>query len=309
VWQDKPAKQTVPEAEAKAAKAIGAATDINAKFVAAEEFVKKYPASKVRPQLAKYLSNEVFGVTDANQKLAIGQKYVAIFNTPSETRLVQPAMIDAYVQLARYDEAFDTASPFLASDPDDVQVRVLLAVTGADLAKNQNVKHIKASREYGAKSIELIEADKKPERMDNDGWVKEKAMLPMLYQQMAVMLLIQQNTTEAQAYLEKSVQLKPNDPFNYALLGSITNNEYQSLAETVQGLPDGKSKDEMLQKANLMLDKVIEQYAHAVGLAAGKPQYQPLRDQMMQDLTAYYKYLHKGSVEGLDKYIDTYKVP
>jgi hypothetical protein len=308
-YQDKNAKLTVPAAEAKTAKAIETAPDINAKMVAAEEFVKKYPASKARPQIAKYLSNEILGVKDATQKLATGQKFAALFNDPSETKLVQPALIDAFVQLARYDEAYEAASSFLANDADDVQVRVLLALTGADLAKAQNVKHIKVSSEYGAKSIELIEADKKPEGMDSESWVKEKAMLPVLYQQMAIVWLLQQNSTSAQSYLEKSVSLKPTDPFNYALLGSITNTEYQSMAQTVQGLPDGKSKDELMQKANALLDKVIEQYAHAVALATGKPQFQPLRDQVMQDLTTYYKYRHQNSVEGLEKYIDTYKAP
>lgn len=171
------------------------------------------------------------------------------------------------------------------------------------------MKHIKASREYGAKAIELLEADKKSATMDNDTWLKEKAMLPTLYQKMGVMSFVEQNATEAQANLEKAAKLNPADPLNQALLGSITDNEYQSLAQTVRSLPDGKSKDEMLQKANSLLDKVIEQYAHTVALATGKPQYQALRDQVMKDLTTYYKYRHKNSDEGLQKYIDGYKLP
>ncbi len=308
-WQDKAPKITVPEAEAKALKALEAARDVNAKFVAAEEFVKKYAASRARPQVAQYLANQVFGVTDPNQRLAAAQKYLALFTEPTEAKLVQPALIDAYVQLNRFDEAFDSGASYLANDAEDVQVRVLLAIAGAKLARGQNVKHIKASQEYGAKAIELLEADKKSATMDNDSWLKEKAMLPTLYQQMGVMSLVEQNATGAQANLEKAAKLNPADPFNYALLGSITNSEYQSLAQTVRSLPDGKSKDEMFQKANALLDKVIEQYAHAVALATGKPQYQALRDQMMQDLATYYKYRHKNSDEGLQKYIDGYKLP
>jgi hypothetical protein len=307
--QDQTKKPTIPEAEIKAAKAIEAVADVPAKFVAAEAFVKKYPASKLRPQLVGYMSNQVFGVTDTTQKLAMGQKFVAIFSEPTEVKLVQPALVDAYVSLNRFDEAFDTAAAYLANDAEDVQVRVLLALSGADLARKQNVKYMKVSSEYGAKAIELIEGDKKPAAMEADIWLKEKALLPILYQQMGIISLVAQKPSEAEPKLEKAVKLSPADPFNYALLGSITNNDYQTLAATIQSMPSSKSKDEMVQKANQILDKVIEQYARAVALSEGKPEYQSLHDQLMQDLTAYYKYRHNSSVDGLQKYIDGYKLP
>jgi tetratricopeptide (TPR) repeat protein len=307
--QDKTKKPTLPEAEIKAAKALETAADVPAKFVAAEAFVKKYPASKLRPQLAGYMSNQVFAVTDPAQKLVMGQKFLALFSEPTEVKLVQPALVDAYVLLSRFDEAFDTAATYLTNDAEDIQLRVLLALSGADLARKQNVKYMKVSSEYGAKAIELIETDKKPAAMENDIWLKEKALLPVLYQQMAIISLVEQKPSEAEPKLEKAVKLDPADPFNYALLASITNNEYQTLAATIQGMPASKSKDEMVQKANKILDKVIEQYAHAVALSEGKPQFQPLRNQLLEDLTTYYKYRHSNSVEGLQKYIDGYKLP
>lgn len=307
--QDKNSRTTVPEAEAKAAKAVEVAQDVDAKFASAEAFVKKYPASKARPQLAQYLANQVLGVTDPNQKLAVSQKYLALFTEPMEAKLVTPALIDAYVQLKRFDEAFDSGASYLANDGEDVHLRVLLALAGTDLARSQNVKHVKESRQYGAKAIELIEADKKPAYMDNENWVKQKAILPILYQQMGILSLVERNTSEAEVKLEKAAKLDPNDPFNYALLGGITNNDYQTLALNLRSMPDSKSKDDLLQRANLILDKVIEQYARAVALATGKPQYQTLHDQVLQDLTTYYKYRHKNSDEGLQKYIDGYAPP
>lgn len=307
--QNQNPRTTVPEAEAKTAKAVEAAKDINAKFVAAEEFVKKHAASKARPQVAQYLANQIFGVTDPTQRVAMAQRYIAIFTDPMEVKLVQPALIDAYVLLNRADEAFDSGASYLANDAEDVQLRVLLAITGAELARGQNVKHLKASRQYGAKAIELIEADKKPAYMADEDWVKQKAMLPTLYQQMGIISLIEQKAGEAEIKLEKAAKLNPADPFNYALLGSITNNDYQAMAMTIRSLPEGKSKEEMLQKANSVLDKVIEQYARAVALSEGKTQYQQLHDQVLQDLTPYFKYRHNNSVEGLQKYIDGYKLP
>lgn len=299
----------VPEAEAKAFKDIEAAKDLAAKFVGSEAFLKKYAASKARPQLAGYMASQVFAVTDATQRVTAAQKYIALFTDPTETKLVKPALIDAFVTLKRMDEAFDNGASYLATDAEDVQVRMMLAIAGAELARTQNVKYLKASREYGVKAIELVEADKKPAAMDNESWVKQKAMLPTLHQQMGVMSLVEQKPAEAQASLEKAAKLSPADPFNHALLGSITNSEYQSLAQTVRALPDGKSKDEMLQKANTLLDKVIEHYARAVAVATGKPQYKPLADQVMGDLTIYYKYRNKNSDAGLQKYIDGFKLP
>jgi tetratricopeptide (TPR) repeat protein len=211
--------------------------------------------------------------------------------------------------LSRHDEAFDTGATYLANDAEEVQVRVLLALLGADLARKQNVKYMKVSGEYGARAIELIEADKKPSAMENDVWLKEKALLPILYQQMGIISLVGQNTSEAEVKLEKAAQLNPADPFNYALLGSITNSEYQTLAVSLQSMPASKAKDEALQKANQIMDKVIERYARAVALSEGKPQYQSLHDQVIQDLTTYYQYRHHNSVEGLQKYIDGYKLP
>lgn len=308
-WQEKTSTIKVPDAEAKAAKAVEAAKDVDAKFTAAEGFLKKYPASKARPQVAGYIVNLVYGVTEPNQRLALAQKFLALFTEPMEASMGRPALIDSYVLLKRYDEAFDNGATYLTSNPEDVQILVLLAVTGAEQVRGQNAKYVKASRQYGAKAIELIEADKKPALMDSESWVKQKARLPELYQQMGVMSLIEQNATEAEANLEKAAKLKPADPFNYAMLGAITNTNYQTVALTVRSMPDSKSKDEMVQKANTLLDKVIEQYARAVALATGKPEYQSLHDQMLLDLTAYYKYRHKNSDEGMQKYIDSFKQP
>jgi ribose 5-phosphate isomerase len=302
-------KITVPEAEAKSAKAVETAKDTTAKFTAAEEFVKKYPASKARPQIAGYMASHVFGITDVTKKSEAAQKYIAVFTDPTEAKLVKPALIDAYVQLKQFDEAFDNAASYLATDTEDVQIRIMLALAGADLVRSQNVKHIKATREYGLKAIELIEADKKPAALDNDAWLKEKAVLPTLYQQMAVLSLVEQKPADAQTSLEKAVKLNPSDPFNQFLLGSIANMEYQSLAQAAQVLPSGKSKDEMMPKVHAQLDKVIEHFARTIALATGKEQYQQLSAQVLQDLTVYYKYRHNNSAEGLQKYIDGYKLP
>ena len=302
-------KTKISDAEAKAVKALEAAPDINAKVAAAEEFVKKYPKSNARQHVAEYVADQILGVAEPNQQLALAQKFQTVFTEKAEANAIKPALIGAYLQLNRVDEAFATGASHLANNGEDIQVLVVLAIAGVEQAKNRNPKYMPASQQYGAKAIELLEGDKKPANMDAALWGKQKAMLPHLYQELAVVSLLQQNPTDAQVKLEKAMKLNPGDPFTYVLLGSITNDEYQKVAQAFKSMPDSKAKDEMLQKATALLDKVIDQYAHAVGLAEGKPQYQQLHDTLLPDLGAYYKYRHNNSSDGLQKLIDSYKTP
>ena len=307
--QDKSNKAKVPEAELKAAQAIEAAPDASAKLAAAGEFVKKYPKSSNRTQIAEYIADQILSVKDPSEKLALAQKFPTVFTEPAEGNIIKPALLDAYVQLKRLDEAFSNGGSYLASNADDIRVLALLAIAGTEEAKKRNPKYVKESRQYGMKAIELIEGDKKPAKMEDAFWAKQKAGLPQLYQEMAIISLVEGHGAEAQATLEKSQKLNPADPFNYVMMGSIINDEYQNVAQTFRNMPDGKAKEDTFQKANALLDKVIDQYAHAVALSEGKPQYQALHDQVFQDLSAYYSYRHNKSTDGLQKLIDSYKLP
>ncbi len=306
--QDK-SKPKVPEAEAKAVSAIEAAPDIDAKIAAAAEFIRAHPKSAVRQQVAEYIVNQILGVKDPAQKLALAQKFSTIFTEKTEADWISPALIDAYLQLTRFDEAFAEGATHLEKKSDDISVLVNLTISGIDQAKKKNPKYLDASRHYGAKAIELFEADKKPVDMDAAVWQKQKGLLPQVYQGMAIIALMDQNHTEAQIKLEKAAKLNPIDPFNFMLLGSISNTEYQKLAGTYKNMPPGKEKEELLQKINTLLDKVIEHYAHGVGLAEGKPEYQQFHDSLLQDLASYYRYRHNNSSDGLQQLIDSYKQP
>jgi hypothetical protein len=145
--------------------------------------------------------------------------------------------------------------------------------------------------------------------MDAGVWNKFKETLPQVYQEMAIISLMQQNTADAQGKLEKAMKLNPPDPFNYVLLGSIVNDDYQKAAGTYKNMPEGKAKDEMRSKVTQLMDKVIDLYAHAVALSEGKAGYEKLHDQTLEDMTPYYKYRHQNSTEGMQKLINGYKLP
>lgn len=306
--QDK-SKPNISDDEAKAANAINSAPNPEAKLTAAEAFGKKYPKSAIRLEVLRYVAGETSNAGDAAQELALAERLRNAFPGEEELKIIQPVMVHAYVGAKRIDDAFNLAATVLAQQPDNIWVLSMLAFAGTEEAKRQNLKYVTQTQQYGLKAIELIEADKKPANFPDAAWANQKAMLPRLYQVMGVIALISGNRAEAKTRLEKALALDPAEPFSHVLIGSMVNEEYQQLAQTHMSMPESKMKEDTLKKATELLDKVIDIYAHAVAAAEGKPEYQQIREQVLQDLTAYYKFRNKQSTEGLQQLIDKYKTP
>lgn len=299
----------VSEAESKAALAINSAPDAAAKLASAGEFLKKYPKSVLRLQIAGYVAGQIAQVADPTQKLSLVEGFKKLFTDDNERETIQLVALDAYLNLKRVDDAFALGATILAKEPENVAVMSHLALAGAEEAKRQNSKHVPVSMQYGLKAIELIEANKKPVLLDDTRWENQKAMLPFLYLNMGVLSLVSGNANEAKTRFEKATVLNPGEPTSYALLGNIVDNEYQELAKTYKTLPDGKQKEETLKKATERMDQAIEFYAKSLGVSAGKPEHKVLYDQILQVITPYYKYRHNGSIDGLQQLIDKHRVP
>jgi len=303
------AKPKVSEAEAKAVAAINSAPDAAAKLAAAGEFLKKYSNSTLRSEVAAYVSGEIAKVADANQKLKLAEDFQKVFQQDEDLETIQLVRLDGLLALKRTDEAFSQGASLLAKHPDNVAVMSHLAMAGTEEAKRQNAKHVPVSLQYGLKSIELIEANKKPAALDDARWEKQKVMLPLLYLNMGILSLVSSNPAEAKARFEKAIALNPAEPTSYALLGNMVDDEYRQLAQTHKAMPEGKQKEETLKKATETMDKAIDLYARALGASAGRPEHKPFQDQLLQIVTPYYKYRHNGSTEGLQQLIDKYKAP
>jgi hypothetical protein len=301
-------KPPSPE-EQNLAKAILLSPDIAGKFKAASDLVKKHPQSSLRSKAAADLADEVSAVKDTTQKLALAQQYQGIFNEPAEQQMITPILIEALAGANRLDEAFASGADSLTRNPDSLYVLVQLAFLGTDQAKQKNLKFIPQSMQYGAHSIELIEADKKPAGIDDAGWLKYKsAQLPSLYQSMGILELVKGNSAGAKTRLAKASELAPADPFNYLLLSGMLNDEYQNEAQQYRAMPNGPPKDEELKKVLPLLDQVIDSYAHLISLAEGNERLAAVRQQYLQDLESYYKYRHNGSTEGMKQLVDKYKL-
>lgn len=306
--KDQPKQSAVSKGEQEAAAKIQSALDLPAKVTAADEFVKKYPKSLQRTQIVTYIAREAEKLQDGPQRIAQLENILTVFKEPADADVIMPILIDAYLKEKRPDDAFRVIATYLVRNPNDIAVLTEAVIEGAEQAKKQNAKFVVQSQQYGAKAIELIEAGKKPEALDDARWSDyQTRWLPIIYQTLGMLALMTGNKADARAKLDKSVTLNSGDPFTYVLIGTMLNEEYEQIAKEFKSASPGPLKDAMLKQAHAKMDEVIDRYAHAVALSEGKPPYQQLHDQMLEDLKSYYAYRHGGSIDGMQQLIDKYK--
>lgn len=305
--QEKKPEIKVTDEELKALNAINAMTDTAAKLKAIDDFVKKFPKTPVRMQLADSIAGEIAKVKDATQAISLGETARTIFTADEEQEAIRGVLLDAFVQAGRTDDVFKIGAEILTKNPDDVHAHVQMTFSAANEVKKQNAKFVQQGLQSGLKAIELIEADKKPAKMDSANWTSHKALRPQIYQQVAVLNFVAGNVAEARVKATKATEVGPTDPTSFALLGMVINGDYLKLATSYKTMPEDKDKEATLKKLEGLMDDIIDAYAHAVALSVGKPEHQALMQQLTVDLTSYYKYRHNQSTDGLQQLIDKYK--
>jgi tetratricopeptide (TPR) repeat protein len=293
--------------EADALAAIKLATNPTTKLAAAEDFVAKFPNSNARLHVAETIADEILKIRNGPVALALLERARAVFTSEQEKEIFKPAALEVYVISNHVDDAFALASEMLAKNPDDLNVLVRMTETGTDETRKKNRKYAEASLQYGLKAIALIEAGKKPSNLDDETWALQKDNLAQLYQQTAILYLATGNTEEARARLMKATKLSPQDPSNFALLARVINADYLLQIDAYEAMPEGKSKQDAEKKIDAVLDLMIDAYARAAGLATGRAEYQTLLQQVIPDLTAYYKRRNNQSIKGLQQLINRYR--
>jgi hypothetical protein len=297
--------QTPNEAELLAA--IKIATNPTLKLTAAEDFVARFPNSDARLIIAEMIAADIRKIKNGGVAVALLERALAILTSEQEREILKPVALQVYVIGDRPDEAFALAGEMLARDPDNLQVLVRMAQAGVEQARRRNRKYAEQSLQYGLKAIALIEADKKPADVDEETWAGNKANIGYLYQYTGILYLAVQNTSEAKIRFTRSSMMLPREPSNFAFLGRVTNVEYLAGLQAYEAMPEGKGKQEAKKKLDVLLDSMIDLFARAVGLATGRPEYQTLLQQVIPDLTTYYKHRHNQSTKGLKELIDRYR--
>lgn len=287
--------------------AVSAATNPAARLAAAEDFVSNFPQSHKRPEVARLVSEQLKVLRNAQIAVSIVDRARTIFVSSEELEFLKPAALEIYADADRPDQAFALAADLLSGKPTEFPLLAKLTYLGAREARNRNLKYIDSSVTYGLRAIEIIEKEERPAGMSDSVWTDQTLKVPGLYQQLGIIQLGAGRTAVAKAQILKSIQLDPKDPSSYALLGRVLNGEYETLTASYQKLPGGNSKQDEKIRLDNMLDEIIDTYAHAIGLATGKVEHQTLLQQLVPDLTAFYKYRHNESTAGLQKLINKYR--
>jgi len=268
-----------------------------------------------RPQANALVAGEILKVQNGAVAITLVERAQSIFTNDDEREILKPVALEAYATGNRPNDAFKLAAELLAKNPDDMYVLVHMTRAGAEEVRKRNREHAAVALQYGLKAIALIEDGRvaKPSRRPDDlsattsSSVDYSAELAPLYQQTAILSLGTGDTEAAKARLTKATTLRPDDPSNFALLGRVLHADYVTQMDAYKALPEGKQKQETLKQLDALLDPIIDAYAHAAGLALGRPEYQPLMQQVIPDLTNYYKYRNNQSTKGLQQLINKYR--
>ncbi|MCW5624838.1 MAG: SEL1-like repeat protein [Burkholderiales bacterium] len=214
--------------------------------------------------------------------------------------------IDDYLKGGKPDAAFELADTWLAKHPDDVGLLTLLGFNAATEARKDAAKFGPIAKKYGEAAIAQIESGKKPERMADTEWNEyQLKWLPQLYVQLGSLSSKAGDFADARAKLERATELSPRDAYTWYLLGQTRFAEYEKLNADSKDL-DGQARSDAVAQAFTKLDQVIDAYARAVGLSAGKEALKDLHDPLLKDLTNLYDF-RNGSRNGLDQLIAKYK--
>ncbi|MGI9055608.1 MAG: hypothetical protein ACR2F2_07375 [Pyrinomonadaceae bacterium] len=304
--KDKKETITISKKEDNALKKIEKAQTIDEKMQLIEAFVKEFPQSPARRRIVEYAADQVLQLKDDAQIVQKSENYLKIFTPEAEADLVLPALIYSYVQVKRPKDAFDTAQKYLARHPEDVSTRLTLALEGSNQVRMGNKDFAAPTSEYADKTIELMEADKRPANVLEANWQEYKTKwLPQLYQTRGYLDYNSGDKEKARVSLEKATTLNSKDINSWVLIAAMLDDEYQALA-LKYNTAAAAERDALLVKANEKLDTTIEAFARIVALTDGKPEAKQINDQMREDLETYYKYRHKNT-DGLQALIDKYK--
>jgi tetratricopeptide (TPR) repeat protein len=302
-------KPQVSNDELQEGRKVEAANDAAGRLQAAGEFVKKYPKSSLMDAVANKVAAKIADTQDPAQKATFCETFLTIFKGTPQAAIIYPIQIEAYVKTNKPDDALRVAGAAIKQNPGDVVLLSNIVSWGIEQIRHGDKNYVGPVQEYGAKAIELIEADKKPADLTDANWSEYKTkILPQIYQSLGLVALMQEKDEEARPRLERAIQLNPSDAFSYYLLGSISDKEYQASYQKYKSMLPGGDRDATLKKALEQMEKTIDLFAHAVALSEGDPKTQALHDKALQDLQLYYNYLHKDKgPSGMQELINKYK--
>ena len=305
--KDAAAAPKLSDDEARQADKMNKATTVAEKTKLGVEFIKKFKKNTAyRPKIAEYLSNQIFNEKDPVAKVQAAQLFIANFDQPGEADTVKPALIDGYVSGGKFDEAFSEGEKYIAAHPDDVFVATSLGFNGVLQLQKQGAsfKYAKASNEYLTKAVELLEQDKKPEKVEKEFWNSYRnSWLPKLYQGQGVLLFSTNEKPKSKELFEKAFGFEPNDVVTLNFLVTLTYDDYTVLAQKYQT----EKKSALMDQAVAKMDELIDYLARATAATEGNAQYAQANGEFKGQLKQYYEFRFPGKAAEMQALIDKYK--
>jgi len=303
-----PASRQMGADETRKANAVVTVSSATQKLELLTEFLASRPNSPMRGRLISHVGIAISRELDAAVGVALAEKFIDLMSTERERYFASGILAEAYLQANRVDDAFQTVA--LLPSPESLDLRLLARMVSAGVAetRQRNLKHLIVSGRYGEMAIRAIEADLRPAAMTEPAWADYKGKtLPYLYQSLGLLAMHAGQPADAKTRLRTAIELAPDDPLNYIFLGAAMNAEYSAGAEQLKQLRPGPERDALGKKTIDLLSQAVDAYAHGLGLLAGSSQEQTIREQVGPDLESFYKFLHNGSLDGLQALIDSYK--
>lgn len=261
------------------------------------------------------------GLTAESQRLAYeaGKKYLRQFegDKDADARTVRKFM-DEYEKNAggydvftaykvkNYPKTFELGHKALELQPENFLVLAILSEAGFDKAQAGDTSSITETIGYLRRAIKVLDSGK----VSSPDPFKSIGMAQGFLNVALAQFIKDQSPVEAAAAFRKAVAAEGpyrEDPVVFHRLGiAILKGEFQQLSnEYNQKYGSQKPSPEqqaMLQQVLKLGDRAIDAYARAAALST-KPEQQPLKAKLMEQLSALYKSLHNNSDVGMNELI------
>ncbi len=294
--------------ETRQANGVAAVSSATQKVHLLTVFLAAHPQSPVRGRLLTHVGVAIGREPDSAVRVALAEKFSELMSTDSERVVAAEILAEAYLKANRTEDAFQSIAVLPSAEAIDLRLLTRLVFAGAEESRQRNLKHLFVSQKYGDIALRAIDADLRPFEMNAARWADYKSKtLPSLHQSLGLLALHAGSPDEGLKHLRKAVELAPEDPQSHVFLGAAMNEEYITASQQLKQMKPGPARDTLAKKVLEQMNQVVDAYAHGLALATGSAQEPTVRAQVWPDLESYYKFLHNGSLDGLQALIDKYK--
>ncbi len=203
----------------------------------------------------------------------------------------------------------------VSTDLPDLELNYLLALSDpiARFAKKYDTTYAEKGGTALKKTIDLIKADKKPQGVKDEEWVKKKpVILGSLYQTLGIFAWkAAKNDADALNMFKESATQDCSDPVTHYLIGEIKLANYNELSKVYDALTEeqklGDEGKAALEKINVVVDEILDTYGRMLAVSEGKAPYEKLRTAVSGSTENFWKFRHEQSTDGLQDFLAKFK--